>query len=338
MIADPISIPACFSLGDRSLDDPTTTSVTRSGQHVIMSTYKTNLHNQTRFITITWCRNLLLLQHGLSVSISNLSGHESGSPEYTCKVEMKPWYFWRKHGSKRFVIDNDEKIMDVFWDFRSAKFNNGETEPSSDYYIAVLHENEIVLLVGDLRNEACKKTGSRPGLFYPTLVYKKEHVFGKRRFVFSKVKFHENDKFHDIVISCNNNNNINNKINKNNNNNGSGHEMEVRVNGQIVINVKHLEWKFRGNECIHVNKLRVEVYWDVHDWLFSNGLRNALFIFKPIIPPSMLPSSSSLSLSLSLSSPASSSSTGSSGSIAADGLTENGSSEFCLFLYAWKVE
>ncbi|KAL9227487.1 hypothetical protein vseg_003170 [Gypsophila vaccaria] len=345
MIADPIGIPACFSLGDRPLDDPTTISVSRSGQNVIMSVFKTNLHNQTRFITITWCRTHLL-QYGLSVSVSNPTGPQPGSPEYTCKVEMKPWYFWRKHGSKHFVIDNDKKTMDVYWDLRSAKFVNTETEPSSGYYVAVLHKNEMVLLVGDLRNEAYKKTGSTPGLFHPTLVSKKEHVFGKRRFVFSKVKFHSQGKLHDILISCNNTNNINNnKGLVKNGSNGSDHEMEVRVDGQVVINVKHLQWKFRGNECILVNKLRVEVYWDVHDWLFSPGLRNALFIFKPIIPPSMLQSPSSLSSLLSSSPPSEdlsltplSSQTGGSGSTA-DGLViEDRLSEFSLFLYAWKVE
>ncbi|XP_074317885.1 uncharacterized protein LOC141653918 [Silene latifolia] len=137
---------------------------------------------------------------------------------------MKPWYFWRKQGSKRFVIDNDSKPVDIFWDLRSAKFTNGETEPSSDYYVAVLFDGEVVLLAGDMRNDAFKKTGCGPGIIEPTLVSKKEHVFGKRRF-FTKAKFHDKGTFHDILITCKNNNNGNvNQVE-----NGSGPEMECQT-------------------------------------------------------------------------------------------------------------
>ncbi|XLR07732.1 hypothetical protein S83_035670 [Arachis hypogaea] len=110
--------------------------------------------------------------------------------------------------------------------------------------------------------------------------------------------------------------------------------MEIRIDGHLVIHVKHLQWKFRGNESIHLSKMRVEVYWDVHDWLFSPGLKHALFIFKPAF------SSSSVSMSSS-STPLSSSSSSSSPPLtrtsSVEGFSVGGSSEFCLFLYAWKV-
>ncbi|KAA8540758.1 hypothetical protein F0562_024323 [Nyssa sinensis] len=270
MMQDPIGIPACFSSGEKLTDDAAT--VTRSGQTVFMSVYRTKIADQCRLITVAWCKNLLL--HGLSVSVEG----PDGESQYTCKVELKPWYFWRKHGSKRFVAEG--KPIDIFWDLKAAKFN-GETEPSSEYYVAVVCDEEIVLLLGDLKIDAYMKTGCRPALIDPILVSKKEHIF----------------------------------------------EMEIRIDGHLVIHVKHLQWKFRGNESIHVNKVRVEVYWDVHDWLFSPGLRHALFIFKPTL--------SSISTSSSLTSTPLSSQTGSSGSI--EGFNATGSSEFCLFFYAWKV-
>ncbi|KAJ6869070.1 50S ribosomal protein L19 [Populus alba x Populus x berolinensis] len=113
-----------------------------------------------------------------------------------------------------------------------------------------------------------------------------------------------------------------------------------RKQGSKRFVVEHLQWKFRGNEYINLRKLRVEVYWDVHDWLFSPGLRHALFIFKPIMSSTSLSllstSSSSPTLSSSISTPVSSQ-TGGSGSL--EGLNAGGrSSDFCLFLYAWKVE
>lgn len=100
-----------------------------------------------------------------------------GENQYTCKVELKPWYFWRKQGSKHFTVEG--KVVDIFWDLKAAKFN-GETEPNSEYYVAVVCDEEVVLLVGDLKKDAYRKTGCRPALIDPILVSKKEHIFGKR--------------------------------------------------------------------------------------------------------------------------------------------------------------
>ncbi|KAG6599237.1 hypothetical protein SDJN03_09015, partial [Cucurbita argyrosperma subsp. sororia] len=44
--------------------------------------------------------------------------------------------------------------------------------------------------------------------------------------------------------------------------------------------VKRLQWKFRGNHTILVEGLAVEVFWDVHSWLFSASPGNAVFMFK----------------------------------------------------------
>lgn len=315
---DSIGIPACFSSAESDHG-----AVTRSGQSVFMSVYRTKIADHCRLITITWCKNLLL--HGLSVSVEG----PEGETQYSCKVELKPWYFWRKHGSKRFIVDG--KAVEVFWDLKAAKFN-GETEPTSEYYVAVVCDHEVVLLLGDLKNDAYKRTGCRPALIDPILVSKKEHIFGKKKFS-TRAKFHEKGRCHEISIECKNRGSGGGGSMRNGDlANGFQPEMEIRIDGNLAIHVKHLQWKFRGNESIHLNKMRVEVYWDVHDWLFSPGLKHALFIFKPVFSS---PSQSSPPLSSSSSTPLSTQ-TGSSGS--AEGIGVGGSSEFCLFLYAWKVE
>ena len=296
-----IGIPACFSSGERAVDDQA--AVTRSSQSVFMSVYRTKIAGQCRLITITWCKDLLL--HGLSVSVQG----PDGDSHYQSKVELKPWYFWRKQGSKHFTVDG--KTVDVVWDLKAAKFN-GETEPRSDYYVAIVCEEEVVLLLGDLKKDAYRKTGCRPALIEPTLVSRKEHLFGKKKFS-TKVKFHEKGNFHEISIECNN------SLNKNSSSGEFDHEMEIRIDGRLANHVKHLQWKFRGNESVYVNKTRVEVYWDVHDWLFSSGPRQGLFIFKPISSSTLL-------------------STQIADSTAGEECSEGRSSKFCSFLYAWKVE
>lgn len=313
---DSIGVPACFSSADKMADDPT--AVTRSGQSVYTSVYRTKIADNCRLITITWCNNSML--HGLSVSVE-------GETQYSCKIELKSWCFWRKQGSKRFMVD-DGKAIDVFWDLKAAKFNNGETEPTSEYYVAVVCDDEVVLLLGDLKKDAYRKTGCRPSLIDPILVSKKEHIYGKKKFS-TRTKFQDKGKCHEISIECKNRGNGDSI-------NGVQSEMEIRMDGDLVIHVKHLQWKFRGNESIHLSKMRIEVYWDVHDWLFTPGLKHALFIFKPIVSSLSSTSSSSSSTSPPL---ISSETTPLSTQSVEDGLSESGSaSEFCLFLYAWKVE
>ncbi|XP_047312998.1 uncharacterized protein LOC124916319 [Impatiens glandulifera] len=310
---DQIGIPNCFSsTGDNSPEN--LAAITKSGQSVFTSIYRTKIISHCRFITVTWCKNLLL--HGLSISIERPGG---GAP-YTCKLEVKSWKFWRKQGSKRLLID-DDKAVDVFWDLRAARFN-GDAEPNSEYYVAIVCDEEVILHLGNLKTEAYRKTNCRPSLIDPILVCRKEHVFGKKRFS-SKGKFHEKGKVHEIWIECRGGNNGELKTEP---------EMEIKIDGKCVIDVKHLEWKFRGNESITIGSRKVEVYWDVHDWLFSPGLRHALFIFRPVVTSPMVvsppPSSSIMAGDLETVE----------GVVGEGGSLSGGSWEFCLFLYAWRVE
>jgi len=79
-----------------------------------------------------------------------------------------------------------------------------------------------------------------------------------------------------------------------------------------------------------VNKKPVQVFWDVHDWMFkSPGTGHGLFIFKPGLVESESDRDGSSRGANSDSSTATKYYTARTGSTAPD---------FCLFLYAWKVE
>jgi len=323
MMQDLFSVPSCFSAGEKLPDVPASAAATRSGQSAATLVYRAGIAGQDRLVTVTWCRNLLT--HGLSVSIegsagggkdkSGSSGSSSRDREWgdadggggasskqgcstACKVEMQPWHFWRKYGAKQFHVDG--RAVDVVWDLRSARYSD-EPEPMSDYYVAVVSDEEVVLLLGNLKKEAFRRTGSRPSLRDAVLVCKKEHVFSKKRFL-TKARFHDRGKLHDISIECSSSNLSGAGV-------GVDVDMVIKIDGSVNVLVRHLQWKFRGNECISINHLKVQVYWDAHDWLFGTGMRNALFIFKPE-PPS---------------------------TTAADLHTDE-YSDFCLFLYAWKLE
>lgn len=312
---DLFSVPSCFSSGEKQLPDAPASAApaARSGQSAVTLVYRAVISGQSRLVTVTWCRNLLA--HGMQVSIEGSSGggkdKSGGGREHAsaggiegggakscsaCKVEMQPWHFWRKYGAKQFQVDG--RPVDVVWDLRAARFSD-EPEPVSDYYVAVVSDEEVVLLLGNQNKEAFRRTGSRPSLSLrdAAMVCKKEHVFSKKRFL-TRARFHEKGKLHDISIECS----------SSNLSGGMDVDMAIKIDGCVNVLVKHLQWKFRGNDCISINKMKVQVYWDAHDWLFGTGMRQALFIFKPEAPS---PSSDFDAAEF---------------------------SDFCLFLYAWKIE
>ncbi|XP_057831761.1 uncharacterized protein LOC131042478 [Cryptomeria japonica] len=292
----PDPIPSCFT-GDTQ---------NKGAQNLVTSIYQTKLAGHCRMVTVTWCKNSM--GQGLCVSV------DEPSDQSMCKIDLKPWYFWRKQGSKGFEI-NGTKVQ-VCWDLTSAKFIYGP-EPQEDYYVAVVCEEEVILLLGDMKKEAFKKTKARPSIIEAILVSRKEHVFGKRHFS-TRTRMDETLKQpHDINIECNTTGPID-------------PEMSIKIDGQVVVNVKRLLWKFRGNQTICVSGVRVQVFWDVHDWLFNPGVGNALFIFKPI---------SSVSEKSKFIEQHSSSNA----SMNSDAFTnvedKNPSpSDYCLMLYAWKLD
>ncbi|XP_051126174.1 uncharacterized protein LOC127248059 [Andrographis paniculata] len=130
----------------------------------------------------------------------------------------------------------------------------------------------MVLLIGDLRKEACKKTGA---VFDPScsknnsmLVSKRKHLSGKNLYQ-TKVQFSGGEgSIHDVRIECDP---------------GCGGDdpsLTIRIDSEIVMRIKHLKWKFRGNCRVLVDGAPVEVYWDVHDWLFRSRLGYAVFVFR----------------------------------------------------------
>uniref|UniRef100_A0A0C9RXW3 TSA: Wollemia nobilis Ref_Wollemi_Transcript_5024_1502 transcribed RNA sequence n=1 Tax=Wollemia nobilis TaxID=56998 RepID=A0A0C9RXW3_9CONI len=349
----PEAFPSCFGeyKGTQGTDkSSSSSSSSKMTQNLITCLYQTKLAGICRFVTITWCKNLM--GQGLSVHVNDPSCH------YMCKVDMKPWFFWKKQGSKSFDVKGQK--LEVFWDLTNAKYVCGP-EPQECFYVALMCEKEIILLLGDMHEEAYKKTHSRYPFNEPTLLSRREHVFGKKYYT-TKAQFGESGRTHDIVIECHT---------------GGSKEprLYVRVDKQVVLQVKHLIWKFRGNQTIEVDGTQIQVFWDVHNWLFNPSIGHAVFMFQTSSctgsshgrssdsgrkfngaagastqpsPPSVLqwPPPSAFSLkgpekTFFKSSSSSSSSSNSSSSVLqwASMETDAGSpSGFSLLLYAWKSE
>ncbi|XP_010253022.1 PREDICTED: uncharacterized protein LOC104594441 [Nelumbo nucifera] len=311
---------AASSAERSSEDNGATTNKLSSAQCTVMCVYQASIAGMCYNVHVIWSKNLM--NHCLNISVNNPSSdnHQISS----CKIDLKPWHFWSKKGLKSFEVQG--KRVDVFWDLRAAKFESSP-EPCSDYYVALVSEEEVVLLLGDHKKEAYKRTKSRPSLADATLIYKKDNVFGKKCFA-TRAKFDERRKEHDIVVEIS----ITGPKDP---------EMWISIDGIVLIHVTNLQWKFRGNETIRVNTIPVQVFWDVHDWLFSGQpTGHGLFIFKPA------PHDYDSDLDHDKDAGSDSGSQGAGGSESGDSgyystysqSRPSSTSDFCLFLYAWKLE
>ncbi|KAL5566235.1 hypothetical protein UlMin_029399 [Ulmus minor] len=295
--------PSCFGENGVQVADSSSSNNSKNAQNLVTCIYQCRLRGRSCLITVTWSRNLM--GQGLTVGI------DDSSNQCLCKVDIKPWLFSKRRGSKSLEAYSSK--IDIYWDLSSAKFGSGP-EPLEGYYVAVVVDRQMVLLLGDLRKEAFKKTSATPVPSDAVFVAKKEHIFGKKVF-FTKAQFCNNGQSHDLVIECDTVG-VNDPC------------LIIRIDGKNLMQVKRLRWKFRGNHTILVDGLAVEVFWDVHNWLFGTSFGNAVFMFKTCLSAEKLWNSQQLSDSSALSWSFSQRFSDSKG----PGLG------FSLILYAWKNE
>ncbi|KAM7274684.1 hypothetical protein ACFE04_016550 [Oxalis oulophora] len=176
-------------------------------------------------------------------------------------LHIKPFTFWKKTGSKKLSLITNSQI---FWDLTRAKFGS-RPEPQSGFYIVVVVENEIALIVGDLVKEGYSKTKSLNQGFDQALILRREHVYGNNnsnKVYTTKARLNGRDR--EISIDCTVN---------------CDAKLIFNVDGKRVLLIKRLKWKFRGNEKIEVDGVTVQVSWDVYNWLFDSGTDNAHAVF-----------------------------------------------------------
>lgn len=266
--------PSCFGESGVQIADASSSSSSSAGkgaaQNLVTCLYQTHFSGRPCVISLTWSKSLM--GQGLSVGVDDLS-----SGHCLCKADIKPWLFSKKKGSRS--LDVEDGKVEIFWDLSGARFGAGP-EPVEGFYVAVVFDLELALLLGDMKKDAYRKTGaSQSTLNAAAFVARREHIYGKKIYS-AKAQFCDNGQFHDIAIECDT----------------VGFKdpcLEIRVDKKPVMQVKRLAWKFRGNQAILVDGLPVEVFWDVHSWLFGSTASNAVFMFQTRqVPEKSLPWSS----------------------------------------------
>ncbi|KAF8395344.1 hypothetical protein HHK36_019290 [Tetracentron sinense] len=253
--ATKVSDSSCTSSSNQAYLSP---NLTPSIQNAVTSLYKTRLSTQKQLlITVTWCKNLM--DQGLSINFGD-------DPSSILKFNTNSRLFHKKKGIRTF--ESGSSKIEVFWDLTTAKYEAGP-EPITGFYVMIMVDSELGLLLGDMIQElATKKLKTGIPVAQFSLVSRREHFSGNTRYS-TKAKFRDTGKDHDILIRCS-------REDK-----GLKYpELTVCIDEKKVIHVKRLQWNFRGNQCIYIDGVLVDMMWDVHDWFFNPGSGNAVFMFR----------------------------------------------------------
>ncbi|CAN6195942.1 unnamed protein product [Urochloa humidicola] len=291
----PDAMPACFRAaaappGGRASSGSASGGGGAAGTSLATSVYETRLG----LAALSWSRAAL----GLSLRVvlrvsappaaapspSSSSDYcDDGGAEYeedveeaTVAVRVRPWLLWRRRGSKRFRVR--DRRVDLAWDLSRARFPpSGSPEPSSGYFVAVVVDGEMAVVAGDMAEEAYRKTKARrpsgPG---PVLVSRREHVNmrdgagagaggGRGHRTCVVVRGREREISVDLVSRGQGQGQAKEQRERDRAEVG----MSVAVDGERVLHVRRLRWKFRGSEKVDLGGGdRVLVSWDLHNWLF----------------------------------------------------------------------
>ncbi|KAI8028278.1 hypothetical protein LOK49_LG02G01812 [Camellia lanceoleosa] len=138
--------PSCFGENGVQVADFSSSSTNRTAQNLVSCVYQCRLRGRSCLITVTWSKNLM--GQGLSVGI------DDSSNQCVCKVDIKPWLFSKRKGSKSLEADSSK--IDIYWDLSSAKFGSGP-EPLEGFYMGVVSNRQMILLLGDMRKKLSRK-------------------------------------------------------------------------------------------------------------------------------------------------------------------------------------
>ncbi|XP_070018807.1 uncharacterized protein [Nicotiana sylvestris] len=251
---------SCSNYSNTSCFPP---SLIPSTQNSVTCLYKVILSNQKHvLITVTWSKTNIT--QGLSI-------HFGDDPSNSFKLNANSRLFRKKKGSRAMEFGRSK--VEIFWDLCEAKYMSGP-EPISGYYVLVIVDSEIGLILGNMAEEASfKKFKNGFPMAKFTLISRQEYFSGNTLYS-TKAQFCDNGSTHDILISCSGENGGENEGKDN-------HPiLSVSIDKKMVIRVKRLQWNFRGNQSIFLDGLLVDLMWDVHDWFFNPASGSAVFMFR----------------------------------------------------------
>ncbi|KAL6655009.1 hypothetical protein ACP70R_005835 [Stipagrostis hirtigluma subsp. patula] len=255
----------------------------RSLQAATASVYRVALASRKELrIRVTWTRSVAgaaaaaAAATGLAVAVddgSRLSPAVAavGTPRRSTAAALgsAQHYLQKKRGSRSFVTEAGTAVT-IYWDTADARYAAGSSpEPSRDYYLAVVADAELALLLGG--GEAARELARR---FAPAprraLLSRREQVrappfpspaaaAAAQLVHTTRCRFRDDGVEHEVTVSC-----------RGEEWGARDGEVAVSVDGKKVVEARRVKWNFRGNRtAVLGDGAVVEVMWDVHDWWFA---------------------------------------------------------------------
>ncbi|KAK1274784.1 hypothetical protein QJS04_geneDACA003795 [Acorus gramineus] len=244
------SIPSCFRGG--AADPRPSPPSPSAAANAATSVYQTRLG----LVALTWSRTVVGLGLRVDLRFDDDGDVGTSGESFSFRFQLRPWLFWKRRGSKRFDLDG-RSAVEFAWDLSRARFGSGGPDPDTGYFVAVSVGGEMLLVDGDMVEEAYRKTKARnPNQKPPVLILRREHVVAGRSYV-TRAEIGGKTRKISIDLTTSSSN--------------GDPRLCFAVDGKRVLYVKRLRWKFRGNEKIEVDGVRIQVSWDVHGWLFDGA-------------------------------------------------------------------
>ncbi|EEE69135.1 hypothetical protein OsJ_28257 [Oryza sativa Japonica Group] len=250
--------PSCF--GDSSVgiavaaagDSGHGGTLDRKLQAATTAVYSASLHSgKELLIRVTWTRNAAGAT-GLAVAFD-----DALSPSSRCAHHV----LHKKRGSRSLATAAGTAVG-VHWDTAEATYASGSSpEPTGDYYLAVVADAELALLLGEggAARDLSRRFGDDGG--GAVVLSRREQLRGAATAHTTRCRFREGGAEHEVAVHATRGG-------------GGGGEGEVRVSidGKRVAEVRRVGWGFRGNRAaVLADGEVVDVMWDVHDWWFGRG-------------------------------------------------------------------
>ncbi|KAJ4966655.1 hypothetical protein NE237_018504 [Protea cynaroides] len=140
----------CFTTLTMDLNPPPAAVPTSNTANLSTCIYNTDLG----IFAFIWCRNVIGRVLHVDLRLDNQD------EDLSFRLNIKPFLFWRRHRSKRFNLNNPTWKVEILWDLTKVEFDSG-SKPQSGFYVAVVVDGEIVLVVGDSLDEAYRKTRAK---------------------------------------------------------------------------------------------------------------------------------------------------------------------------------
>ncbi|WOK94356.1 hypothetical protein Cni_G03058 [Canna indica] len=254
-------IRTCFGGGSVTAPLPSTAA----GPSLTTSIHDTRLGPAA----LTWSGAAL----GLALRAEiNLSAGDDDDDAESVRFRVRPWLLWKRRGSRRFRLSGQprHRCVTFAWDLSRASFapGGGGPEPVSGFFVAVVVDGDMLLVAGDLVEEAYKKTRARrqrAPFSNPAPASRREHVVLADPGGCGSYRTLARCGGRDREIS----------IDLGTKESGRESGMSVAVDRKSILRVRRMRWKFRGSEKVEIEGgAHIQVSWDLNDWLFHHKAQN----------------------------------------------------------------